>query len=242
MLAIARDATIHIMIGTWVNMGTVLVGGLAGWALGARVPSRVRDAATIGVGLATVVLGLRLALGTENVLVLMLAVILGGALGAAVRLGERIESGTQRLERLFRGRPLGEGFLAASLLFCVGPMALLGAIQDGLYGDWSLLAAKSILDGVSALTLAAALGPGVLLSLAVILVYQGGVTWAAILLSSHLAGFSPQASAAIELSAAGGAVVLALGIALLRLRDLKAADFLPALILAPLLAWVISLV
>lgn len=230
------------MIGTWVNMGTVLAGGLAGWALGARVPSRVRDAATIGVGLATVVLGLRLALGTGDVLVLMLSVILGGAAGAAIRLGERIEQGTQRLERLFRGRPLGEGFLAASLLFCVGPMALLGAIQDGLYGDWSLLAAKSILDGVSALTLAAALGPGVLLSLAVILVYQGGLTWGAALLSSQLTGFSPNAPLAVELSAAGGAVVLALGISLLRLRELKAADFLPALILAPLLAWIVSLV
>lgn len=228
------------MIGTWVNMGTVLAGGLAGWALGARVPARVREGATIGVGLATVVLGLRLALGTGDVLVLMLSVILGGAVGAAMGLGERIEHGTQRLERLFRGRPLAEGFLAASLLFCVGPLALLGAIQDGLRGDWSLLAAKSILDGISALTLAAALGPGVLLSLAVILVYQGGVTWAARLLSSWLSAFTPEAPAVVELSAAGGAVVLALGISLLRLRDVKAADFLPALILAPLLAWVAS--
>jgi len=229
-----------VVIGTWVNMATVLVGGSLGWALGARVPSRVREGATIGVGLATVVLGLRLALGTGNILVLMLSVILGGALGAALRVGERIERGTQRVERLFRGRPLGEGFLAASLLFCVGPMALLGAIQDGLYGDWSLLAAKSILDGISSLTLAAALGPGVLLSLVVILAYQGGLTVAASLLSSHLAGFSPQAPAAVELSAAGGAVVLALGITLLRLREFKVADLLPALVLAPLLAWVAS--
>lgn len=228
------------MTGTWVNMGTVLVGGLAGWALGARVPSRVRDGAAIGVGLATVVLGLRLALGTGDVLVLMLSVILGGAIGAALRMGERLSEGTKRVERLFRGRPLAEGFLAASLLFCVGPLAFLGAIQDGLRGDWSLLAAKSILDGISALTLAAALGPGVLLSVVVILVYQGGVTWAARLLSSWLAAFTPEAPAVVELTAAGGAVVLALGISLLRLRDLNAADFLPALVLAPLLAWVAS--
>jgi len=173
--------------------------------------------------LATVVLGLRLALGTGDVLVLMLSVILGGAIGAALRLGERIERGTQRAERLFPGRPLAEGFLAASLLFCIGPMALLGAIQNGLYGDWSLLAAKSVLDGISALTLAAALGPGVLLSLVVILV-------------------SADAPMAVELSAAGGAVVLALGISLLRLRDLKAADLLPALVLAPLFVWLLSLV
>lgn len=229
------------MIGTWVNMGTVLVGGVVGWAVGARVPSRVREGAAIGVGVATVVLGLRLALGTGNVLVLMLSVILGGAVGAAARLGERIGRGTQRVERLFRGRPLGEGFLTASLLFCVGPMALLGAIQDGLYGDWSLLGVKSILDGISALTLAAALGPGVLLSLIVILVYQGGVTAAAMVVSSRLGGFSPMAGPPVELSAAGGAIVFLLGVRLLGLREVEAADFLPALVLAPILAWAASL-
>lgn len=228
------------MTGTWINLGTVLAGGLVGWGLGARVPARAREGAAVGVGLATVVLGVRLALGTENVLVLLLSVILGGAFGAWLRLGERIERLSRRAEGLFRGRPVGEGFLTASLLFCVGPMALLGAIQDGLYGDWSLLAAKAILDGISALTLAAALGPGVLLSLGVILVYQGGITWGAALLASHLAGFSPGAPAVVELSAAGGAVVVALGISLLRLRDLRAADFLPALALAPLLAWLLS--
>ncbi|GAB4305182.1 MAG: DUF554 domain-containing protein [Candidatus Bipolaricaulota bacterium] len=228
------------MVGTWVNMGTVLVGGLLGWALGARVPSRVREGATVGVGVATVVLGLRLALGTGEVLVLMVSVILGGAIGTALGLGERLERATRRVERLFRGHPLGEGFLTASLLFCVGPMALLGAIQDGLYGDWSLLGAKSILDGISALTLATALGPGVLLSLIVIFVYQGGITAAAMLLSSHLVGFSPEAGPALELSAAGGAIVLLLGIRLLRMREVEAADFLPALLLAPILAWAVS--
>jgi len=222
-------------------MGTVLVGGTAGWLLGERLPVRIREAATVGVGLATLVLGAKLALGTQNILVLMLAVILGGALGAALRLAERIERGSRRVEALFRGRPLAEGFLTASLLFCIGPMTLLGAIQDGLFGDWSLLAAKSVLDGVSATALAAALGPGVLLSLAVILVYQGGITLAAHLLATTLASFSPDAPAVVELSAAGGAIVLALGIGLLKLRDLRPADLLPALALAPLIAWLFEL-
>ncbi|MBC7097945.1 DUF554 domain-containing protein [Candidatus Bipolaricaulota bacterium] len=229
------------MTGTWINMGTVLVGGVAGWLLGERLPVRIREAATVGVGLATLVLGAKLALGTQNILVLMLSVILGGALGAALRLAERIERGSRRVEALFRGRPLAEGFLTASLLFCLGPMTLLGAIQDGLFGDWSLLAAKSILDGVSATALSAALGPGVLLSLVVILVYQGGITLAAHLLATNLAGFSPNAPAVVELSAAGGAIVLALGIGLLKLRDLRPADLLPALALAPLIAWLFEL-
>jgi len=229
------------VIGTWINMGTVLVGGTAGWLLGERLPVRVREAATVGVGLATLVLGGKLALGTGNLLILMLSVILGGALGAALRISVRLERASQRVETLFSGRPLAEGFLTASLLFCIGPMTLLGAIQDGLFGDWSLLAAKSILDGVSATALAAALGPGVLLSLLVLLVYQGGITLAAHFLATGLAGFSPDSPYAIELSAAGGAIIIALGFGLLKLRDLRPADLLPALALAPFITWLFGL-
>jgi len=222
-------------------MGTVLAGGTAGWFLGERLPVKVREAATVGVGLSTLVLGAKLALGSGNLLILMLSVILGGAVGAALRISERLEGLGLRVEKLFSGRPLAEGFLTASLLFCIGPMTLLGAIQDGLFGDWSLLAAKSILDGVSATALAAALGPGVLLSLAVILVYQGGLTLAAHLLATGLAGFSPDSPYAVELSAVGGAIILALGIGLLKLRDLRPADLLPALALAPLITWLFRL-
>ncbi|MCD5408199.1 DUF554 family protein, partial [Candidatus Bipolaricaulota bacterium] len=96
------------MIGTWINMGTVLVGGTAGWLLGERLPVRVREAATVGVGLSTLVLGAKLALGTGNLLILMLSVILGGALGAGLRLSTRLERLSVRVEGLFSGRPLPE--------------------------------------------------------------------------------------------------------------------------------------
>lgn len=222
------------MIGTWINMGTVVLGGSLGWALGERFPLRVREAATLGVGLATLVLGTQMALKTHNVLVLLLSVILGGALGGALRISTALERASQRVEKLFHGRPVAQAFLTASLLFCVGPMTIVGAIQDGLFGDWSILGAKAILDGISAAALAAALGPGVLLSLFVILGYQGGVTLVARLFAQALASFNPQDPAVLELTAAGGAIVLAIGLSLLRLRDTKPADFLPALVLAPL--------
>lgn len=222
------------MTGTWINMGTVFLGGTVGWALGERFPARVRDAATLGVGLVTLVLGMQMALKTQNVLVLLLSVILGGAVGGLLGVSTALERGSQRVEKLFRGRPVAQAFLTASLLFCVGPMTLVGAIQDGLFGDWTILGAKAILDGISAAALAAALGPGVLPSLLVILVYQGGVTLIARLFAQALAGFNPQDPAVLELTAAGGAVVLAIGLSLLRLRDTKPADFLPALVLAPL--------
>lgn len=217
-------------------MGTVLFGGCLGWALGERFPARVREAATAGVGLVTLLLGVQMALRTQNVLLLLLSVILGGALGGALRLSAALERGSRRVEALFRGRPLAQGFLTASLLFCVGPMTLVGAIQDGLFGDWSILGAKAILDGISAAALAAALGPGVLLSLFVILGYQGGITLLARGLAGSLGGFSPNHPAVLELTAAGGAVVLAIGLSLLKLRDLRPADFLPALLFGPLLA------
>lgn len=224
------------MIGTWINMGTVLLGGGVGWVLGERFPARVRAAATAGVGLGTIVLGTQMALKTQNVLVLLLSVILGGAVGAALGITEHLERGSRKVETWFRGRPVAQGFLTASLLFCVGPMTLVGAIQDGLSGDWSVLGAKSILDGISAAALSAALGPGVLLSLFVIFGYQGGVTLLARILAAKLSGFDPGHPAVLELTAAGGAIVLAIGLGLLNLRDLKPADFLPSLLFAPLFA------
>lgn len=230
------------MVGTWINMGTVLLGGSLGWALGERLSQRVRETATAGVGLATLVLGTQMALKTQNVLVLLLSVILGGTLGGTLRIAEALERGSHRVEALFRGQPVAQGFLTASLLFCVGPMTLIGAIQDGLFGDWSILGAKAILDGISATALAAALGPGVLLSLFVILGYQGGLTLLAHLLSQKLLGFRADHPAVLELTAAGGAVVLAIGLGILRLRDIKPANFLPALALAPLLALLFRLV
>ena len=224
------------MVGTWINMGTVLLGGSLGWALGERFPARVREGATAGVGLVTLILGAQMALRTQNVLVLLLSVILGGGVGWALRITDYLERGSRRVEKWFHGRPLAQGFLTASLLFCVGPMTLVGAIQDGLFGDWSILGAKSILDGISAAALAAALGPGVLLSLFVILGYQGGITLLAKMLATSLSGFDPTHPAVLELTAAGGAIVLAIGLGLLNLRDLKPANFLPALLFAPLLA------
>jgi len=224
------------MVGTWINMGTVLLGGSLGWALGERFPARVREGATAGVGLVTLILGAQMALRTQNVLVLLLSVILGGGVGWALRITDYLERGSRRVEKWFNGRPLAQGFLTASLLFCVGPMTLVGAIQDGLFGDWSILGAKSILDGISAAALAAALGPGVLLSLFVILGYQGGITLLAKMLATSLSGFDPTHPAVLELTAAGGAIVLAIGLGLLNLRDLKPANFLPALLFAPLLA------
>lgn len=213
-------------------MGTLLRGGF---------PERVREAATSGVGLVTLILGFKMATEADDVLVLLLSVILGKVMGVALRFEERLERGSKRVERLFRGYPVAEGFLAASLLFCVGPMTLLGALRDGMFGDWSILGAKAILDGISSVALAASLGPGVLLSVFVLLVYQGGITLAGRVLVGSIGAISQSSPEMAAFSAAGGAVIIALGFEILGWKRASAVEFLPALALAPLLSWLFHL-
>jgi len=229
------------MVGTWMNIAAVLAGSGLGLFVGRRVPERLARSFTTAIGLVTVVLGVKLSLETENVLVLLLSLVIGGAIGGAIgtalgledrleNLGEAIE---RRFPKLARGS-IPQGFVTASLLFCVGPLALIGAIRDGLYGDWQLLGIKSVMDGISSIVLVAGLGPGVFFSALVILVYQGGISLAA----RSLAGAAFPASSPLlaELDAVGGVILLAIALKLLDLRDLRAGNLLPALAFAPAFA------
>lgn len=221
------------MIGTALNTGAVVLGAAAGLALGARVPARVRDTLTDGVGLVVLVLGLQMALKTENALVVLLAIVLGGTAGALLRLDDLLERLAEALKRRVGGSAwprFTEGFVGASLVFCVGPMAILGAISDGLRGDYSILAVKSVLDGVTALAFASTMGAGVLFSAVTVLLYQGGVTLLAGLASSVLS--EPMIA---EMTATGGVMVLGIGLRLLQVKQVPVAAFIPALAVAPVL-------
>ena len=225
------------MLGTWINIGTVLLGSSLGLAVGRRIPDRLSRSFTTAIGLVTLVLGVKLALGTGNVLVLLLSLILGGAIGTVFGLEDRLANLGEAIERRFpalSGGSIPQGFVTASLLFCVGPLSLIGALRDGLYGDWELLGIKSVMDGISSIILVAGLGPGVLLSALVILVYQGGISLAA----RFFAGATISQSSPIlaELDAVGGVILLAIAVKLLDLRDLKAGNLIPALAFAPLIA------
>jgi hypothetical protein len=233
------------MIGTWINVGAVLMGSLVGVLVGRRIPEPITRTAMVATGLITFVLGTKLALGSEQLLVLLLALLFGGGLGTWLRLEDRLEQLGNASERLFPASMRGtltQGFVAATLLFCVGPMAILGAIRDGVYGDWQVLGLKSIMDGMMSIGFVAALGPGVALSAASLLVYQGGITLAAHWLIAPTAGAVLAPSLALtEFSAAGGAVLVALSFKLLGIRDLKIGNLLPALALAPLFAYLYGL-
>jgi len=233
------------MLGTWINVGAVVLGWLAGSLVGRRVPERYHRLVTAAIGLVTLVLGVRLAVRTEDLLLLLLAVLIGGLLGTALRIEERLRSFggalKRRFPRLSRGS-VSEAFVTASLLYCVGPMTILGALRDGIYGDWSLLGLKAIMDGISSIVLTAGLGPGVVFSAFVVLIYQGSISLAA----RWLVGGAPltafEASPILrEVDAAGGLILIALALRLLELRDLRAGNFLPALGVAPLLAFIAAI-
>jgi len=185
------------MTGTLINVGTIVLGTFVGSLLGGRLPERMQQRVLAGLGLATLVLGLDNALQWRdtNALYVIGGILLGGLAGEALRIEERLEALGARLQARFAGpgsaRPghhtLAEGFVIASLLFCVGPLAVLGAIQDGLTGNYDTLATKALLDGFAAVALASALGFGVGFAAVAVLVYQGAITLAAGLFESVLA-------------------------------------------------------
>ncbi len=225
------------MSGTLLNAATVLAGGIAGTILGDRLPARIRENVFRGIGLFTLGAGAKLGADTGNLLYLLGSILIGGAVGSLLGIEERLTLVGQRAQsRLGHGSTtVSEGFVTSSIVFCVGPLTFLGAIQNGLSGDPSLLAIKSVLDGFAALAFAATLGWGVLLSVVVIVVYQGGLSAGAALFSGLLG-----AEQLREMSAVGGLLILGVGLKLLRIRDVAVADFLPAILVAPLMIAVVA--
>jgi len=224
------------MIGTLVNVLTVIVGGSLGALLGERLPARFRHIVMQGVGLVVLAVGMDMALGTDNIILVLGSMMIGGLLGEwwqleqrSNRAGEWLEARLARFPALTRG-DFTQGFVTASVVFCVGPMAILGAMQDGLRGDYELLVIKSVLDGFSSFAFAASLGMGVTFSALSLLLYQGALTLGASLLQGTLT--DPMI---LEMTATGGVIILGIGLLLLEVKKIKVANVLPALALAPLL-------
>jgi uncharacterized membrane protein YqgA involved in biofilm formation len=223
------------MIGTIINVITVLIGGTLGTLLGHRFPARMQETILASLGLFTVVIAIDSALVTGNVLIVLGSLLIGALIGETLHIERRLEDfGRWLREKLVNeedggaGRRFVEGFVTASLIFCVGPLTIQGSIEDGLMGDYTKLAIKSMMDGFAALAFATTLGPGVIASVIVIFVFQGGI--------SLLAGLSSNVfteAMIAELTATGGVVLLAVGVRLLDLKQIRAANLLPALFVAP---------
>ncbi len=232
------------MTGTFLNIATVLIGGALGLVFGARIPEKLKATVIAGMGLFTAAMGLQMFLKTENPLIVLGALLIGSLLGEWWRIEDGIQRLGQILEQRFTrdaetgsGSKFVRGFLTASLLFCVGPMTILGSIQDGLTGDYNLLAVKSVLDGFASLAFASTLGVGVLFSSVIVLVYQGGLSLLAAQLNAIVT--EPMMS---EMTATGGVILIGLAISsLLEIKKIRVGNFLPALAVAPLIVWVLSL-
>lgn len=227
------------MTGTLLNISTVLAGGLIGLLFGARLPERIRQTIVAGLGLFTGAIGIQMFFKTENVIIVLGSLLVGGLLGEWWRIEDGLRNLGAFLERRFaggseidaQGSRFVRGFLTASLVFCVGPMTILGSIQDGLSGDYSLLAIKAVLDGFAALAFASSLGVGVLFSSLVILVYQGGLS---LLAAQAQAIISP--AMMNEMTAVGGIMLVGIAVSsLLEIKPIRVGNFLPGLLVAPLI-------
>lgn len=235
------------MGGTLLNFLTVAVGGVLGLLLGNRLPARMQDSVMTGLGFVSLYIGLSNATSTGNIIIPLVSVVAGVIVGELLDLHGRLDGLGGWLEAKMAARADGgadadaaarrrarfiQGFVTASLLFCVGPLTFVGAMQDGmgLPGGFQQLAIKSVLDGFGAMALAAGLGVGVLFSLITILVVQGGLALAGSFLGQFMT--TPQIA---EMTATGGLIIIGISITLLGLKQPRLANFLPALVIAPLL-------
>lgn len=231
-------------LGTLINVVTIVAGTAVGLVVGPRVPERVRTTVLQTVGLVVIVIGVSQAAASHNIVFPLVALVLGGVVGelAAIedrleRLGGRIRARVERPAAVADGdtgdgdgesSTFVEGFVAATLVYVVGPLAILGSIDDGLRSDPQLLIVKAALDGLVSIVFASTLGWGVGFSALPILVYQGTLT--------VLAGAADRVLTTrmvIEMTAAGGVMIMGIGVRLLDLRQIRVASLLPALVLAP---------
>ncbi|MBA3305315.1 MAG: DUF554 domain-containing protein [Thermoleophilaceae bacterium] len=230
------------MTGTFLNVGTVLTGTLLGTLAGSRLPQGIQQRVLAGLGLVTLVIGVDSALAWKdsNPLYVMGGVLAGGVVGEAIGIERRLEALGDRIQTaVARGGPsrVSEGFVTASLLFCVGPLTVLGSIEDGLTDQYTQLATKAVLDGFASIALAAALGWGVGLAAVSVLVIQGAITLGAGAFDSVLEGETLDV-----LTSAGGVLIIGISLKLLGLKDVRVGNFLPALVLAPAIYGLASLV
>lgn len=218
------------MLGVIANTITVLIGSTLGLLLKRGIPEKVSGTVMYAIGLCCLYIGISGALGGQNTLVLILSMAVGTLLGAWIDIDRRFTGAVERIEAKFRrddGKTsLAEGFIAASLLFCVGAMTIVGSLQAGLSGDNTMLFTKSVLDLISSFIFAATMGLGVLFAAGFVLVFQGGI----VLVAQFVAPLLSDAVIA-EMTCAGSVLILALGLNLLGITKLKIMNFLPAVFL-----------
>ena len=224
------------MLGTIVNTLAVIIGGSLGLLLNKKLPERYVKIFFQVIGLFTLFLGISMALDTTHILHMIIALIIGALIGEYIRLDVLFEKLGTVLKKKFRlgNEKFTEGLLTAFLLYCMGSLTILGAIEEGMDGSPKLLLIKSLMDGISSIALASGLGIGVLFSAIPLLIYQGSLT----LLASGFGEFVPEMYIT-ELSAVGGVLLIGLGISIMEIKKINVMNMLPALVMIIILLWLI---
>jgi len=232
------------MVGTLINIATIVVGSILGVLIGSRLASRLRETVVHGLGLFTLGYGLMTFLETSNSLIPLGGLLLGALLGEWWQLEEALQKVGLFLRKIVvrddqdpvYHSKFVEGFITASLVFVIGPMAILGSIQDGLTGNYEMLTIKAILDGFASIAFASSLGIGVIFSALTVLIYQGAITLMAGLFSQY---FSTGMIA--EMTAVGGLILIAISLSsLLSVKKMRTASFLPGLLVTPLIVLILE--
>jgi uncharacterized membrane protein YqgA involved in biofilm formation len=236
------------MIGTILNVGTILLGGVVGLAAGKQISPKVEyriklilGTATIWIGMKTTWQSLNGSFGqvTKQIIIMLVALVIGNALGKLLHLQKNLNKLGEYAKKMFKGeqtgtpRTFGEGFTTCTILFCVGPMAILGSLEDGLTGKFQTLAIKSAMDGLATMAFVKPFGIGPIFAAIPVLAYQGTITLAAQSAQPYLQNQMLLDS----INAAGGLLILCISVVLLDIQKVPLADYLPALVVAPLLTW-----
>lgn len=216
------------MLGTIINVGAVIVGSVIGLLVHTKLPKRIVTIVFQGIGLFTIFLGIKMALKTDNLLIMVFSLVIGSIIGEFLNIEKGINNLSEYLKRKIKigSDKFSEGLITAFLLFCLGSMTILGAIEEGLGNRPNLLLTKSLMDGFSSIALSASLGIGVIFSVIPLLIYQGGLT----LFAGYAQNFFTQVMIN-ELTAVGGILLIGLGINILEIFKLRISNMLPSLII-----------
>lgn len=219
------------MLGTIVNSLAIIAGSLIGLLFSRGIPEKYKEILLSGVSLSVILIGIKSALGSDDVMVVIFSMVFGGLIGEALN----IEGGLEKLGKFLEDKmrsassdtsSFGRGFVTASLVFCVGSMAIVGALESGLTGNHQTLMAKSVLDGVISIVFASTMGLGVMFSSVAVFLYQGAITVAAMLLKNFLV---PETIA--QMSSVGGLLIMAIGMNMLKITSIRVGNLIPAIFL-----------
>ena len=226
-------------IGTIINVLAIIIGGSLGLILNKNFPEKIKASVFQAIGLFTIVIGLQMAIKTDNPLIMVFSLIIGGIIGEFLNLEKKIDNASESIKLKLKIKDNGftQGIVTSFLLFCVGSMTIVGSISEGISGDRTLLLTKSILDGFSSIALASSFGIGVIFSAFPVLVFQGGLTLLAGLFQNFI-----NAQIITQLTAVGGVLILGIGINLLGIKKINVINLLPSLIIVVLITAVSMLI